>query len=240
MAYASQSGRAKTNPRAPQAHAICDRCGWRYNRVDLAWQFDWAGASLINKRILVCDTCYDEPQQQLRAIVVPADPVPIENPRIEYYVDDETDYRFTSGQNSVDPITGLPVIGGNQRITQTNDTRVAQETGEPPLGLNQLPGTDPNAITYRNVIGAVNNGSGLIRLSMATTNGLITNQSVIVQTINGVPNANGTWAITVVSPTQIDLQGSTFTGFYISGGYVINNPSLPYNFSQVPNTGSLK
>ena len=240
MAYASQSGRAKTNPRAPQAHAICDRCGFRLNRVDLRWQMDWAGASLINKRILVCDSCYDEPQQQLRAIVVPADPVPIENPRIEYYVDDETDYRNTSGQNTIDPITGLPVIGGNTRVTQTNETRVVQETGEPPLGLNPLPGTDPNAVTFRNVTNAVNNGSGLIRLSMATTNGLISGQNVTVQTVNGVPNANGNWVITVISPTQIDLQGSVFTGFYISGGYVINNPSLPYNFSQVPNTGSLK
>jgi len=239
VAYASQSGRARTNPRAPQAHAICDRCGFRVNRVDLQWQFDWAGASLINKRILVCDTCYDEPQQQLRAIVVPADPVPIENPRIEYFVDDETDYRVTSGQNSINYPTGIPVQGGNNRITQDNNNRVTQETGEPPLGLNQLPGTDPNAVTYRNVTGAVNNGSGLIRLSMATTNGIISGQSVIVQMVNGVPNANGNWIVTVVSPTQIDLQGSSFTGFYISGGYVINNPSLPYNFSQVPNTGSL-
>ena len=240
MAYASQAGRAKTNPKSPQAHAICDRCGFRYNHVDLAWQYDWAGASLINKRILVCRTCNDEPQQQLRAIVVPADPVPIENPRIEYFVDDETDYRSTSGQNTIDPITGLPVIGGNIRITQSDGTRVTQETGEPSFGLNKLPGTDPNAVTFRNVTNAVNNGSGLIRLSMATTNGLISGQNVTVQTVNGVPNANGNWIITVVNSTQIDLQGSAFTGFYISGGYVINNPNLPYNFSQVPNTGPLK
>ena len=143
MAYASQSGRARTDPNNPQAHAICDRCGFRYNHIDLQWQFDWAGASLINKRILVCATCNDDPQQQLRAIVVPADPMPIVNPRIEPYLADETNYRYTSGQNTTNSQTGIPVPGGDVRITQNSNTRVTQQTGEPPGGLNQEPGTDP-------------------------------------------------------------------------------------------------
>ena len=145
MAYASRSGRARTGARSPQAHAICDRCGFRYNHVNLKWQFDWSGASLVNRRMLVCNSCYDEPQQQLRAIVIPADPVPIQNPRIEYFVNAETNNRATSGQNSVDPTTGLPVIGGNNRITQSNGNRVTQQTGEAPGGTNTQPGTDPNA-----------------------------------------------------------------------------------------------
>lgn len=145
MAYASRSGRARTSARSPQAHAICDRCGFRYNHVNLKWQFDWSGASLVNRQMLVCNSCYDEPQQQLRAIVIPADPVPIQNPRIEYFVNAETNNRVTSGQNSVDPTTGLPVIGGNNRITQADDNRVTQQTGEAPGGTNTQPGTDPNA-----------------------------------------------------------------------------------------------
>lgn len=138
-------GRAKVSARNPRAFGICDRCGFLYNHVNLSWQFDWAGASLINKRILVCDTCNDVPQAQLRAIVVPADPVPIQNPRTQDYVTASTDYRVTSGQNTVDPVTGIPVIGGDTRITQNDDARVTQQTGEPPGGLNQEPGTDPNA-----------------------------------------------------------------------------------------------
>ena len=145
MAYASRSGRARTSASSPQAHAICDRCGFRYNHVNLKWQFDWAGASLVNKRLLVCNSCYDEPQQQLRAIVIPADPVPIQNPRIEYFVNAETNNRATSGQNTIDPTTGIPVIGGNNRITQDGNSRVTQQTGEPPGGKNTLPGTDSNA-----------------------------------------------------------------------------------------------
>jgi len=145
MAYASQAGRARTSARSPQAHAICDRSGFRYNHVDLRWQFDWAGASLINKRLLVCSPCNDTPQQQLRAIVVPADPMPIMNPRVQNFVTAETSTRYTSGQNTVDPVTGIPVIGGNVRVTQTDEDRVLQQTGEPPGGLNEEPGTNPNA-----------------------------------------------------------------------------------------------
>jgi hypothetical protein len=111
----------------------------------LRWQFDWAGASLINKRLLVCNPCYDMPQEQLRAIVVPADPVPIINPRVQDFVTAETSTRYTSGQNTVNAQTGIPVPGGNVRVTQNNEDRVLQQTGEPPGGLNQEPGTDPNA-----------------------------------------------------------------------------------------------
>jgi hypothetical protein len=244
MGYASRSGRARTSSTNPQAHAICDRCAFRYNHVDLKWQYDWAGASLINKRILVCNTCYDTPQEQLRAIIIPADPVPIVNPRVEPYSWDEIDRRQVSGNNTVNTQTGIPVQRGDTRVTTIDNdvpdqTRVTQQTGEAPYGTNQLPGTDPNAVTYRTVTGAANNGIGLIRLTIATTNGMITGQNVIVQDVSGVSSANGNWRITVMNTTQIDLQGSVFSGAYISGGYVINNPSLPYGFTEVPKTGPL-
>lgn len=141
MGYASQSGRARTSARGPQAHAICDRCGFRYNHVNLRWQFDWRGASLQNLRLLVCRTCEDTAQTQLRAIVVPADPMPIQNPRVQDFVTAATNYRVTSGQDSINTETGIPVPGGNRRITQNNNNRVTQQTGEPPNGLNEQPGT---------------------------------------------------------------------------------------------------
>lgn len=185
MGYASKAGRARISARNPRALAICDRCGLTYNHVNLQWQYDWRGASLQNLRILVCDSCLDTPQQQLRSIVVPADPVPIMNPRTQDWAVAETNTRATSGQNAVDSKTGIPVINGDTRITNptnpdilpsfylgledgTGDlvqengalltsetlvipddltvyTRVTQQTGEPPYGKNQEPGTDPNA-----------------------------------------------------------------------------------------------
>ena len=150
MGYASRSGRASTSATNPQAHAICDRCGFRYNHVNLRWQYDWRGASMQNIRLLVCNTCYDVPQEQLRAIVVPADPVPIVNPRVQDFVTAETSTRFTSGGNTVDPVTNIPIIGGDTRVTTldnlpTENQRVVQSTGEAPGSLNEQPGTDPNA-----------------------------------------------------------------------------------------------
>jgi hypothetical protein len=209
----------------------------------LKWQYDWAGASLINKRILVCDTCYDEPQEQLRAIVLPADPVPIINPRVEPYAWDEVDRRQVSGYNATSPSTGIPVQQGDTRVTTLNnaateDTRVTQQTGEAPYGTNELPGTDPNAVSYRPILG-VGNVSGTIRLTVSDTSGFITNQRVIVREVEGATAANGTWVITVVNQTKIDLQDSTFSGVYTSGGYIINNPSLPYGFDEIPRTGPL-
>jgi len=243
MAYASRSGRARTSARDPRAFAVCDRCAIWYNHYQLKWQYDWAGASLINKRILVCDTCYDEPQNQLRAIVLPADPMPIINPRVEPYAWDETDRRQVSGYNTTNAATGIPVPQGDTRVTTadgaaTNNTRVTQQTGEPPYGTNQLPGTDPNAVGYRPILG-VGNVGGAIRLTVVNTDGFITNQRVIVGDVQGATAANGSWVITVVNQTKIDLQGSTFSGTYTSGGYIINDPSLPYGFDEIPKTGPL-
>lgn len=53
--------------------------------------------------------------------------------------------RLTSGQNAVDPLTGLTVILGDVRVTQDGNIRVTQTTGEAPGGRNTEPGTDPNA-----------------------------------------------------------------------------------------------
>jgi hypothetical protein len=244
MGYASRSGRARTDPRSPRAFAICDRCALWYNHVDLRFQYDWAGASLINKRILVCDTCYDTPQEQLRAIIVPADPVPIINPRVEPYAWDEIDRRQVSGYNTTNQQTGIPVQQGDTRVTTIEDdvpdrTRVTQQTGEAPYGTNQKPGTDPNAVTYRNIVNVDNNGIGIIRVTVSVTSGFKTGQRVIIADVEGVTAANGKWTITVINPSQFDLQNSTFAGTYTSGGYVINDPSLPYGFDEVPKTGPL-
>lgn len=69
------------------------------------------------------------------------------------------------------------------------------------------------------VTGAADNGSGLIRLTVAA-HGLTTGDSVIVGDVGGVPNATGTWLVTVIDPNTIDLQGSGFGGAYTSGGWV--------------------
>lgn len=147
MSYASRAGKAHTSRVNPQAHAICDRCGGRFNHVNLGWQYDWAGASIINKRLLVCNSCMDDPQQQLRAIVIPADPMPIMNPRPEMFERAETDYRLTSEPFTQNIKTGIMVPNGDTRITEDDKKRVPQQTGFADGSLNEQPGTDPAAQT---------------------------------------------------------------------------------------------
>ena len=62
------------------------------------------------------------------------------NARPERYCEYESNTRTTQG-NSVDFWTGLPIPGGDTRITQDDNVRSTQITGEPPGGLDNTPGT---------------------------------------------------------------------------------------------------
>ena len=145
MGYASKLGRAKISSRNPQAAAICDGCGFVFSHSELRFQLQWSGNKLVNLKQLVCRRCNDIPQTQLRAIVLPADPIPILNPRPEQYERAETDYRLTSLPATMNLKTGLMVPDGDTRITENDKKRVVQQTGFADGSLNERPGTDPNA-----------------------------------------------------------------------------------------------
>jgi hypothetical protein len=83
--------------------------------------------------------------------------------------------------------------------------------------------SDFNTLNPQPVTGAANNGSGLMRLTVPTSS-FITGDQVVVKSIGGVPTANGTWIITVIDKTHMDLQGSSFAGSYTSGGTVQPSP----------------
>ncbi len=89
MSYASRSGRALTDPSSPRAFAVCDRCGMWYNMSDLHWQLQWAGLTIINTGTLVSHQCLDELQPQLKTIILPLDPEPVYNARVEQFSLDE-------------------------------------------------------------------------------------------------------------------------------------------------------
>ncbi len=79
------SGRARVSAKSPTAFGVCDRCNFQYNLCDLRWQYQWAGMHLQNIRLLVCWRCEDTPNQQLRTIILPPDPLPVSNPRPQRY-----------------------------------------------------------------------------------------------------------------------------------------------------------
>jgi|SRR5215472_1061432 len=108
-------GRADVNPIDPHAFAICDRCGFLYNHVQLRWQFQWVGPQLQNLRILVCQRCMDQPQEQLRTVILPPDPLPIWNARPPYNDQAEIDYIVTqSGQRLTTSDTGQQIVKSSQ------------------------------------------------------------------------------------------------------------------------------
>src|SRR6266516_1057978 len=74
---------ADTDPRVPRAWATCDRCGEIWNHYKLEWQYEWGAKKPYNTRILVCEYCRDEMQEQFKSIILPPDPLPIVNPRPE-------------------------------------------------------------------------------------------------------------------------------------------------------------
>jgi len=81
-------GHYEVNPSHPRALGTCDFCGRIFNHEKLRWNFQWVGPKLQNQRFLVCNDCWDVPQEQLRTIVLPPDPEPIFNARPENYVSD--------------------------------------------------------------------------------------------------------------------------------------------------------
>lgn len=101
--------------------------------------------------------------------------------------------------------------------------------------------SNPSSIA---VTGAANNGAGLIRLAITSSATYTTGNEVTVANVQGTTEANGSWIATVIDGTHIDLQGSTFTNVYTTGGTVIGMaavaalPSDYLGFVRVTWTGS--
>ena len=239
MAYASQAGRARTSSTNPEAHAICDRCGFRYNFNDLEWQFDWRGATLQNIRILVCGECLDVPQEQLRAITLPADPVPIINARVELYSADSIDYMgWGDPQYTTDPATGIPIV--SQDVMGWDATTPV--AGQQPLGPNALPqpngvlgagiGLDPQAqmafvvqshwATPLAILSLTANGTTIITATCSAAHGLTTGQQIAVDGVSN-PQAWGFFNVTVTGPV----------GFTYTTNAVVKSGSMLTNGTQV-------
>ena len=238
-------GRASVSSKNPRAFGICDRCGFLYNHDRLQWQFDYAGSGLINKRILVCNPCNDVPQNQLRAIVLPADPTPILNPRVENYANAETDFVATNAPTVTDFWTGIPVPSTTDIVTQDGVNVTTQVLGKP-TGLDQnavMPLL--NQTQYRVVLSPLSissqTGTSTITVTFSSAHGLNTNDQIAVQGLTN-NNADGIYSVTVTNPMiftyQVNsaipvsslLQGTTLMVTALVG--------LPYDYAQIPLTGA--
>ena len=243
MGYASQAGRARTNPSNPQAHAICDRCGFRVNHVDLQWQYDWRGATMQNIRLLVCNTCYDTPQEQRRAIVVPADPEPIFQARVQDFAQSETNYQTITQPATIDPTTGIPVPINTTLSTQNGQNLLTQPIGIP-ADLDESAVMPLEGKTHYRVkltpLSVSSIGTDQITVTFPSPHGLSTNNQIVVEGLSNV-HATGAYSITVTTATAFTYQtnkaipaGSLLTGSTLM---VTADIGMPYGFDQLPQTG---
>lgn len=121
---------ATINAQSPRALGCCDRCGFTYNRDRLSWEHDWRGPRLQNLKILVCPTCSDTPQQNgQRTIIIPPDPLPIQNPRPDPYV-------YMGQSSSPDPSqSGAPNVlateDGNPLTTASGQVLTTEQQTTP-------------------------------------------------------------------------------------------------------------
>jgi len=245
MAYASRAGRARVSARKPEAQAVCDRCGLWYNLVDLEWQYDWRGTSLQNLWIRVCRrTCLDVPQEQLRAIQLPADPVPVWQPRVENFAYAETDYRNTV-PGTVDPVTGIQIPSTTLRVTDDCENRITQPIGAP-NGLDQNAVMPYNGAIQKafgvplSLLSVTANGSATISVTCSKVHGLQTNGQIAVEGLAN-PSACGFYSVTVT--TAVAFTYMTY-GDIPAGGLLTPATrmitalvGLPYGSETIPQVG---
>lgn len=120
--------------------------------------------------------------------------------------------------------------GGSQSVAELSLDAHGTRAGGYVFGFISSVSDDSSvATTAPSVTNAANNGSGLIRIT-AAGHGFSTGDVVAVYGVGGVPNANGSWTITVINSSTFDLQGSVFAGAYTSGGKVTNRPGMYGHF----------
>ncbi len=178
MAYASKAGRASANSSSPSAYAVCDRCSiWTFRR-SLQNQMAWRGSALLPTYMFVCNACYDLPNENLRAIVLPADPVPINQPRTEPFLYDSTEDQTTP--------YGVPV--------GLVDYAISSMAVNPATGQYQAYGV---AVP---VLSLTANGTTTIAATCSAAHGLSTDDQV---SVSGLSNAlaAGFFSLTVTGAT---------------------------------------
>ena len=115
-------------------------------------------------------------------------------------------------------VSGALDVGGAGWLQTASiaDKAVTYVKVQKPSAASKILGS--SAVAGKTITGAANNGSGLIRLTVGDTSDLTTGQKKSVTDVLGTTEANGTWTITVISSTTVDLQGSAFANTYVSGG----------------------
>jgi hypothetical protein len=162
MGFGDIHGSAKVDPRNPRAFARCDFGGeWR-NLHELHKQMEWLGTKLSWTGFLVCSEHLDRPQEQLRPIRLPPDPVPVLNPRFENFQAINrpiglTTYVMWAGGQPLNFAVVLEDGNGNPILTDTGQPILLEVGSDADALLAQL-----QQMSGIPVPGNINNYSGTI------------------------------------------------------------------------------
>lgn len=249
MGYASQQGRARTNPSRPEAKAVCNRCGFWWQRNRLINQQEYRGAGLLPLQIFVCPPCLDRPQAQLKSIIIPSDPVPVTLPFPEPFVSDEINNLTLTTGSTTDPTTGLPVPGTTTLSTTSGIGLTTSPVGRPT-------GLDPHAIMPFDVgqtvqrafplgvplslISVTANGTPTVQVTCSVAHGLSTNNQIAVEGLtNGL--ACGFFSVTVTGAMSFTYQCYSpipSAALLTSGTRMVTaDVGLPRTYTQIPQVG---
>ena len=118
MSYRPHPKYARTDQTNPSAWGTCDRCGMIGNLRDFVWERQWAGPQIINRRFLVHPHCYNVPNEQLRTVVLPPDPDPVLQARVEGYgIDEGVGLMVTSDRHALRVAIVAPGIPKRPRVS---------------------------------------------------------------------------------------------------------------------------
>lgn len=139
-------GRARINPRHPQALGICQRCGFQYQRSQLNNQIQWQGFDIQQIGLWVCPDCWDIPNENTRSIVLPSDPIPVYLPFPEPY-SSEVDTPFATDV-AVDAMTGATSLDLDDASGFSVDQQVCVTLNDGTYWTVTISGIASNTITF--------------------------------------------------------------------------------------------
>lgn len=175
--------------------------------------------------------------------MLPADPVPIQNPRVQDYVAAEIDNVTTSAPTVYDPVTGIPIPSTTNIVTQNGQNLTNQPIGEP-VGLDQnavMPLYNQDAYRVNlNPLSIQANGTTIITVTCPAAHGLSTNDQIAVEGLSN-NSADGFYSITVTTATAFTYEVTNV----IPVGSLLQSTTLmvtalvglPYGYTQIPQTG---
>ncbi len=140
MAYLNARANVKVDPQNPRGYGECDYCGHFYNLETLEYQTEWMGAAIKRTGFRQCPECLDKPQEQLRTIVLPPDPIPLKDPRPDKYTDPAPNYPHNISCAVPVSYMGIPVsvlppvirahLASEQNLASDPTTKASDGTGD--------------------------------------------------------------------------------------------------------------